>query len=35
LDEFNAARHVGDDSPAVEAPPTPERVAAFFEFFKG
>jgi hypothetical protein len=25
LDEFNAARHVGDDSPAVEAPPTPER----------
>jgi site-specific recombinase XerD len=35
LDEFNAARHVGDDSPAVEAPPTPERVAAFFEFLKG
>jgi integrase/recombinase XerD len=34
LDEFNAARHVGDDSPATEAPPTPERVAAFFEFLK-
>jgi site-specific recombinase XerD len=35
LDEFNAARHVGDDSPAAQAPPTPERVAAFFEFLKG
>ena len=35
VDEFNAARHVNDDSPAAEAPPTPERVAAFFEFLKG
>ena len=34
LDEFNAARHVADDSPAVEAPPTPQRLAAFFEFLK-
>ena len=34
LDEFNAARHVGDDSPSAEAPPTPERVAVFFEFLK-
>jgi len=36
VDEFNAARHVGDDSPAVLPPqPTPERVAEFFEFLKG
>jgi integrase/recombinase XerD len=34
LDEFNAARHVADDSPAAEAPPTPQRLAAFFEFLK-
>jgi integrase/recombinase XerD len=34
VDEFNAARHVGDDSPAELAPPTPERVAEFFEFLK-
>jgi integrase/recombinase XerD len=34
LDEFNAARHVGDDSPSVDAPPTPGRVAAFFDFLK-
>ena len=34
LDEFNTARHVGDDSPSVDAPPTPERVNAFFEFLK-
>ena len=26
VDEFNAARHVGDDSPALLPPPTPERV---------
>lgn len=25
VDEFNASRHVGDDSPAVVAPPSPER----------
>ena len=35
VDEFNAARHVGDDSPAVLPPPTPERVTEFFEFLKG
>ncbi|MDM3929780.1 tyrosine-type recombinase/integrase [Mycobacterium intracellulare] len=35
LDEFNAARHVSDDSPRADAPPVPERVAAFFEFLKG
>lgn len=34
LDEFNAARHVGDDSPATDPPPQHERVAAFFEFLK-
>ncbi|ASL12372.1 MULTISPECIES: tyrosine-type recombinase/integrase [Mycobacterium] len=35
LDEFNAARHVSDDSPTMQAPPTPERVSGFFEFLKG
>ena len=35
LDEFNAARHVSDDSPTAQAPPAPERVVAFFEFLKG
>lgn len=35
VDEFNASRHVGDDSPAVLPPPTPERVGVFFEFLKG
>jgi len=34
LDEFNAARHVSDDSPSTDAPPTPERVGEFFEFLK-
>jgi site-specific recombinase XerD len=34
VDEFNASRHVGDDSPALLPPPTAERVAAFFEFLK-
>lgn len=34
VDEFNASRHVGDDSPSLLAPPTPERVAEFFEFMK-
>lgn len=34
VDEFNASRHVGDDSPALLAPPTPERVEAFFHFLK-
>jgi integrase/recombinase XerD len=35
VDEFNASRHVGDDSPQALPPPTPERVAEFFEFLKG
>jgi site-specific recombinase XerD len=35
VDEFNASRHVGDDSPQAMPPPTPERVAEFFEFLKG
>jgi integrase/recombinase XerD len=34
VDEFNAARHVGDDSPALLPPPSPERVATFFDFLK-
>jgi len=34
LDEFNAARHVGDDSIGVAPPPTPERVGAFFDFLR-
>ncbi|GAA2612216.1 hypothetical protein SMC26_10150 [Actinomadura fulvescens] len=32
VDEFNASRHVGDDSPAEL--PTPERLTEFFEFLK-
>lgn len=35
VDEFNASRHVGDESPALLAPPTPERVNEFFDFLKG
>ncbi|MDT0347742.1 hypothetical protein [Streptomyces litchfieldiae] len=34
VDEFNASRHVGDDSPTLVPPPTPERVAEFFDFMK-
>jgi integrase/recombinase XerD len=34
VDEFNASRHVGDDSPTLSPPPTPERVTAFFDFLK-
>jgi integrase/recombinase XerD len=34
VDEFNASRHVGDDSPAQLPPPTPERLVEFFEFLK-
>ena len=34
VDEFNASRHVGDDSPALLPPPTPERVTEFFDFLK-
>ena len=34
VDEFNASRHVGDDSPATMPPPTPERMEEFFEFLE-
>ena len=34
VDEFNASRHVGDDSPAELPPPSPERVSEFFEFLR-
>jgi len=34
VDEFNASRHAGDDSPALLPPPTPERVGEFFDFLK-
>ena len=34
VDEFNASRQVGDDSPAELPPPAPERVGEFFEFLK-
>ncbi|WP_447925965.1 tyrosine-type recombinase/integrase [Georgenia muralis] len=34
LDEFNAARHVADDSPRVPVPPSRERCVEFFDFLK-
>lgn len=34
IDEFNAARHVADDSPATLPPPTAERMEAFFCFLR-
>ena len=34
VDEFNAARHVGSDSPSVNPPPDPERMEEFFDFLK-
>ena len=34
VDEFNAARHVGADSPSVHPPPGPERMEEFFDFLK-
>jgi integrase/recombinase XerD len=34
VDEFNASRHVGDDSPGLLPPPTSERVDEFFGFMK-
>jgi integrase/recombinase XerD len=34
IDEFNAARHVGNDSPSTRPPPTPERMEEFFEFLR-
>ncbi len=36
VDEFNAARHVGNDgSPSTRPPPTPERMEEFFDFLRG
>ena len=34
IDEFNASRHVGNDSPNELAPPTTERIDEFFTFLK-
>lgn len=34
VDEFNASRHVGDDSPALLPPPTPQRLEDFFAFLR-
>lgn len=34
VDEFNASRHVGDESAALAAPPTVERLEEFFDFMK-
>lgn len=34
VDEFNAARHVGEDDGLGAAPPSPERMGEFFEFLK-
>lgn len=34
VDEFNAARHVGNDSPSTLPPPTPERMEEFFAFLR-
>ncbi len=34
VDEFNAARHVGADSPHSRPPPTPARVEGFFAFLR-
>ena len=34
VDEFNASRHVGDDSPAQLPPPSPERLEGFFAFMR-
>jgi integrase/recombinase XerD len=34
VDEFNAARHVGNDSPSAKVPPTLERMENFFGFLR-
>ncbi|RYE39159.1 MAG: site-specific integrase [Hyphomicrobiales bacterium] len=34
IDDFNASRHVGNDSPHELAPPTTERMDEFFDFLK-
>ena len=35
VDEFNASRHVGDDSPAQLPPPSAARLEGFFAFLRG
>jgi hypothetical protein len=35
VDEFNASRHVGDDSPGQLPPPSAARVEGFFAFLRG
>jgi len=35
VDEFNASRHVGGDSPGLAPPPTVERIDEFFGFLRG
>ena len=34
VDEFNAARHVGNDSVSTRPPPTPQRMDEFFAFLR-
>lgn len=34
VDEFNASRHVGDESAALAPPPTPARMVEFFDFLR-
>lgn len=34
IDEFNASRHVANDSARTKAPPTPERLEGFFGFLR-
>ena len=34
LDEFNASRHVGNDSPSAKPPPSLERMEEFFAFLR-
>lgn len=34
IDTFNAARHVGAESPHVPPPPTPQRMETFFAFLR-
>ena len=34
LDEFNAARHVGNESASTKAPPTAQRLEEFFEYLR-
>src|SRR6202023_3634052 len=34
VDKHPPARHVSNDSPAQDPPPTPERVSEFFDFLR-